>query len=290
MESWLIVNRSEKHRGFQMNWEMGSRSPDPLGQRGNHSDRGRDPRKWWGPGISSAQDHGNHFPPLCLGVSICIMGALEMLISEVSSNPRFLGIFYSSLVAERQMVSSRQGTAVPTDLFFKVWWWWLLTSLAQGPCGVHSSTNSLWFYSNFPEVAQSREKTRPHYPSLWWGEGSKFQQVWSMVGKMRPHESPVGLDTGFSGPEPPRLLHFLSVLSHEAHRDPSPTILRLWACPARSQGFWRHPLHPWALSRLCADSQLSSSTSGLVLSESTPFSPSKWTACSRQPRLSWAYR
>lgn len=48
------------------------------------------------------------------------MAALEMLISEVSSNPRFLGIFYSSLVAERQMVSSRQGTAVPTDLFFKV--------------------------------------------------------------------------------------------------------------------------------------------------------------------------
>lgn len=134
MESWLIVNRSEKHRGFQMNWEMGSRSPDPLGQRGNHSDRGRDPRKWWGPGISSAQDHGNHFPPLCLGVSICIMGALEMLISEVSSNPRFLGIFYSSLVAERQMVSSRQGTAVPTDLFFKVWWWWLLTSLASSLC------------------------------------------------------------------------------------------------------------------------------------------------------------
>ena len=102
---------------------------------------------------------------------------------------------------------------------------WLLTSLAQGPCGVHSSTNSLWFYSNSPKVAQSWEKTRPHYPSLWWGEGSQFQQVWSMVGKMRPRESPVGLDTGFSGPEPPRLLHILGVLSLEARRDPSPTIL-----------------------------------------------------------------
>lgn len=101
---------------------MGSRSPDPLGQRGDHSDRGRDLRNGdaVAPGVSSAQDRGNHFPPLCLGVSICIMGALERLISEVSSNPRFLGIFYSSLVAERQMVSCRQGTAVPTDLFFKV--------------------------------------------------------------------------------------------------------------------------------------------------------------------------
>ena len=34
------------------------------------------------------------------------------MISEVSSNPRFLGIFYSSLVAERQRVLSREGITI----------------------------------------------------------------------------------------------------------------------------------------------------------------------------------
>lgn len=47
------------------------------------------------------------------------MGELEILISEVSFNPRFLGIFYSNLVTERQRVSSRQGIVVPNKSFFK---------------------------------------------------------------------------------------------------------------------------------------------------------------------------
>ena len=41
-----MQSRREKHRGFHMNWEMGSRNPDPLGQNGDHSDRGGYLRKW----------------------------------------------------------------------------------------------------------------------------------------------------------------------------------------------------------------------------------------------------
>lgn len=64
------------------------------------------------------------------------------------------------------------------------------------------SNNSLWVYSNIPKGAQSPEKTLPHESSLWQGEGGSFQQVWSMGRKMRPRESPGGLDTDFSRPEP----------------------------------------------------------------------------------------
>ena len=45
MKSWLVLSRSEKHRCFQMNWEMGSRNLDPLGRSGAHSGQGVDLRK-----------------------------------------------------------------------------------------------------------------------------------------------------------------------------------------------------------------------------------------------------
>lgn len=44
-----------------MNWEMGSRNPDPLGQSGDHMTGAGTSGNGDGvaPGVSSAQDHGD---------------------------------------------------------------------------------------------------------------------------------------------------------------------------------------------------------------------------------------
>lgn len=118
MKSCFEESGPEECRCFQLQWEMESRNLDSLGPSGARGWRGGCVCVWIDSGKGDGLVAGLRLSPEpekpCPpwrpdGSSV----DLDSMMSRVSSNSEFLGIFHSSWVAGSQQMSSREGTKVP---------------------------------------------------------------------------------------------------------------------------------------------------------------------------------